>query len=107
MHRRRPPSVRGGSVGALRNLLRPAAERGTIAGARVPGRRGTETPPRPGPRGAVPNGGPDGGTVTTMAGGDIAKDIAARTDSYFTRTRKIVERFGDKPVTYAIFLRRP
>jgi len=38
---------------------------------------------------------------------DIAADIAARTDSYFTRTRKILERFGDKPVTYAIFLRRP
>jgi nicotinate phosphoribosyltransferase len=40
-------------------------------------------------------------------GGDIAADIAARTDSYFTRTRKIVERFGDKIVTYAIFMRRP
>jgi len=38
---------------------------------------------------------------------DIAADIAARTDSYFTRTHKIVERFGDKRVTYAIFLRRP
>src|SRR4051812_30947198 len=38
---------------------------------------------------------------------DIAADIAARTDSYFTRTRKILERFGDKRVTYAIFLRRP
>ncbi len=40
-------------------------------------------------------------------GGDIGADIAARTDSYFTRTRKILERFGDKRVTYAIFLRRP
>src|ERR1035438_6116779 len=39
--------------------------------------------------------------------GAIATDIAARTDSYFTRTRKILERFGDKRVTYAIFLRRP
>ena len=38
---------------------------------------------------------------------DIKADIAARTDSYFTRTRKILERFGDKQVTYAIFLRRP
>ena len=35
---------------------------------------------------------------------EIAADIAARTDSYFTRTRKILERFGDTPVTYAIFL---
>src|SRR5882757_10132611 len=39
--------------------------------------------------------------------GEIEADIAARTDSYFTRTRKILERFGDKRVTYAIFLRRP
>ncbi len=33
--------------------------------------------------------------------------IAARTDTYFNRTRAIVARFGDKRVTYAIFLRRP
>ena len=34
-------------------------------------------------------------------------DIAARVDSYFTRTKRIVGRFGDKRVTYAVFLRRP
>ncbi|HUM08361.1 MAG TPA: nicotinate phosphoribosyltransferase [Acidocella sp.] len=34
-------------------------------------------------------------------------DITAHTDSYFNRTRKIVTRFGDARVTYAIFLRRP
>jgi len=34
-------------------------------------------------------------------------DIAAWTDSYFNRTRAIVERFGDKHVTYAVFMRRP
>jgi nicotinate phosphoribosyltransferase len=34
-------------------------------------------------------------------------DIAARTDSYFNRTKQIVARFGDKRVTYAVFLRRP
>ncbi len=33
--------------------------------------------------------------------------IAARTDAYFNRTRSIVERFGDRRVTYALFLRRP
>ena len=33
--------------------------------------------------------------------------IAARTDSYFNRTRAIVARFGDCRVTYAVFLRRP
>ena len=34
-------------------------------------------------------------------------EISARTDAYFNRTRAIVARFGDKQVTYAIFLRRP
>ena len=34
-------------------------------------------------------------------------DIAARTDTYFRRTRQVAERFGDKRVTYAVFLRRP
>ncbi|HET6182740.1 MAG TPA: nicotinate phosphoribosyltransferase [Acetobacteraceae bacterium] len=34
-------------------------------------------------------------------------DIAARTDTYFNRTKQIVARFGDKRVTYAVFLRRP
>ncbi len=34
-------------------------------------------------------------------------EIAARTDAYFNRTRAIVTRFGDRRVTYAVFLRRP
>jgi nicotinate phosphoribosyltransferase len=34
-------------------------------------------------------------------------DIAARTDVYFNRTREVVMRFGDRRVTYAVFLRRP
>ena len=34
-------------------------------------------------------------------------EIAGRTDVYFNRTRAIVERFGDRHVTYAVFLRRP
>jgi nicotinate phosphoribosyltransferase len=38
---------------------------------------------------------------------DLAADIAARTDSYFSRTRRVVARFGDKRVTYAVFMRRP
>ena len=38
---------------------------------------------------------------------DLAREIAGRTDVYFNRTRSVVERFGDKRVTYAIFLRRP
>ncbi|MCW8085182.1 beta/alpha barrel domain-containing protein [Sabulicella glaciei] len=34
-------------------------------------------------------------------------EIRGRTDSYFNRTREVVERFGDCRVTYAVFLRRP
>jgi nicotinate phosphoribosyltransferase len=44
------------------------------------------------------------------AGRAVAVDdisIAARTDSYFNRTKAIVTRFGDCRVTYAVFLRRP
>jgi len=41
------------------------------------------------------------------AGRGLIADIAARTDTYFNRTRQIVRRFGDKRVTYAVFLRRP
>ena len=37
----------------------------------------------------------------------LSADIAARTDSYFNRTRQVVTRFGDTSVTYAVFLRRP
>jgi len=42
--------------------------------------------------------------IPTPLGG---AEIAARTDTYFNRTRAIVEKFGDARVTYAIFLRRP
>src|SRR5215213_6511499 len=40
---------------------------------------------------------------------DAAVDaaISGRTDAYFNRTRAIVQRFGDRRVTYAVFLRRP
>ena len=37
----------------------------------------------------------------------LSEDIANRTDAYFNRTRDIIARFGDKRVTYAVFLRRP
>jgi nicotinate phosphoribosyltransferase len=45
----------------------------------------------------------DGGSERSA----LAADIAARSDSYFNRTKRIVARFGDKRVTYAVFLRRP
>jgi nicotinate phosphoribosyltransferase len=33
--------------------------------------------------------------------------LAAQTDSYFLKTKAIVGHFGDRPATYAVFLRRP
>jgi len=47
--------------------------------------------------------------VTDETGRAVVDDasIAARTDSYFNRTKAIVRRFGDCRVTYAVFLRRP
>jgi nicotinate phosphoribosyltransferase len=42
-----------------------------------------------------------------MADGTDDESIAARTDSYFNRTKAVVQRFGDCRVTYAVFLRRP
>lgn len=37
-----------------------------------------------------------------------AKDafVRARTDKYFTKSRQVVEKFGDMPVTYGVFMRR-
>jgi nicotinate phosphoribosyltransferase len=43
--------------------------------------------------------------VTVTADG--APPLAAQTDSYFLKTRAIVERFGDREATYAVFMRRP
>lgn len=36
-----------------------------------------------------------------------AADIPRWTDTYFSRTRAVVGRFGDSRVTYAVFMRRP
>ncbi|HEX4260514.1 MAG TPA: nicotinate phosphoribosyltransferase [Acetobacteraceae bacterium] len=43
----------------------------------------------------------------TEASAIAAQTITAQTDAYFNRTKAIVARFGDRPVTYAVFLRRP
>lgn len=32
--------------------------------------------------------------------------VRARTDKYFTKSREIVEKFGDEPATYGVFMRR-
>src|SRR5437016_14516631 len=33
--------------------------------------------------------------------------LAARTDSYFLKSKAVVGHFGDRPATYAVFMRRP
>jgi nicotinate phosphoribosyltransferase len=38
---------------------------------------------------------------------DRSPSIAAQTDSYFLKTQTIVGHFGDRPATYAVFMRRP
>ena len=38
---------------------------------------------------------------------DGRASLAARTDSYFLKSKAIVERFGDRQATYAVFMRRP
>jgi len=35
------------------------------------------------------------------------EEVGRWTDVYFQRTRRIVEKFGDRTVTYAVFMRRP
>jgi nicotinate phosphoribosyltransferase len=40
-------------------------------------------------------------------GKDIDSFVEDWSDAYFLKTRKIVEKFGDMPVTYAVFMRRP
>ncbi len=37
----------------------------------------------------------------------MTDEFAARTDSYFLKTKAIVGRFGDRAATYAVFMRRP
>ncbi|MFC7331889.1 nicotinate phosphoribosyltransferase [Rhodocista pekingensis] len=48
---------------------------------------------------------PDRPTATPTP--PAAADVPRWTDAYFQRTRQVVERFGDRRVTYAVFMRRP
>lgn len=45
--------------------------------------------------------------MASESGAEIEGQISGYSDHYFKRTREIVRRFGDKRVTYAVFLRRP
>ncbi len=52
----------------------------------------------------------DGGigkTAHSTTAAELAADITARTDAYFNRTKAVVQRYGDRRVTYAVFMRRP
>jgi nicotinate phosphoribosyltransferase len=40
------------------------------------------------------------------AAADTAAYVRTRTDKYFSKSREIVERFGDRTVTYGVFMRR-
>jgi nicotinate phosphoribosyltransferase len=45
-----------------------------------------------------------------LAGGaadERERNLAAHTDSYFLKTKAVVEQFGDRRATYAVFMRRP
>src|SRR5438445_6297958 len=42
-----------------------------------------------------------------MRAAEMTDELAARTDSYFLKTKAIVGRFGDREATYAVFMRRP
>lgn len=45
------------------------------------------------------------GKLLTQEAND--KDVSSWTDHYFKRTKDVVGKFGDVPVTYAVFMRRP
>jgi nicotinate phosphoribosyltransferase len=42
-----------------------------------------------------------------MRAAQMSDDLAARTDSYFLKTKAIVGQFGDRTASYAVFMRRP
>jgi len=45
--------------------------------------------------------------ITPKSAGPLDREVSRWTDHYFKRTRKVVEHYGDKRVTYAVFMRRP
>ena len=45
--------------------------------------------------------------VSPAQAAELERQIAAHTDTYFKKTKEIVQRYGDKTVTYAVFMRRP
>ncbi len=56
---------------------------------------------------ATANEGADGNATATANEGPTDGHIRRWTDHYFLKTKKTVERFGDRQATYAVFMRRP
>jgi nicotinate phosphoribosyltransferase len=50
---------------------------------------------------------PDRTLVTTLDPQELLADIPRQADTYFLRTKEIIRRNGDRPVTYVVFMRRP
>ncbi|WP_374299353.1 nicotinate phosphoribosyltransferase [Ferrovibrio sp.] len=54
---------------------------------------------------------PDSKSVTPLVppaqAAELERQISAHTDAYFKKTKEIVQHYGDKTVTYAVFMRRP
>jgi nicotinate phosphoribosyltransferase len=49
----------------------------------------------------------DASAASSLIRRPTADEVSALTDHYFNRTKAAVARFGDKRVTYAVFMRRP
>ena len=45
--------------------------------------------------------------VPRTAAGPMGEEVSRWTDRYFLKTKEAIARFGDKTVTYAVFMRRP
>ena len=46
-------------------------------------------------------------SVSALVRRPTADEVPGLTDHYFNKTKAAVARFGDKRVTYAVFMRRP
>src|SRR5579885_2791742 len=84
---------------------------GPPAAQRVPSGGGCDGASTSRMRGSIPGGGSPPSSGLPRPGRDDSidrmDDLAAHTDSYFLKSKAIVERFGDREATYAVFLRRP
>jgi len=54
-----------------------------------------------------PESSPDPGSAAGIEDGAFEDEVARWADHYFRRTKRLVEKFGDLSVTYALFMRRP